>query len=72
MLVISNVPVSVVIPLLQHVVISLVDHLPLVDTLSLEVGMVEVGLGMVDESGLDVSRLLPVRLDKNRKTRQLR
>ncbi len=72
MLVISNVPMSVVIPLLQHVVISLVDHLPLVDTLSLEVDMVEVGLGMVDESGLDVSRLLPVRLDKNRKTRQLR
>jgi hypothetical protein len=63
---------SVVIALLQHVVISLMGHLPLVDTLSLEVGMVEVGLGMVDESGLDVSRLLPVWLDKNRKTRQLR
>ena len=72
MLVISNVPMSVVIALLQHVVISLMGHLPLVDTLSLEVGMVEVGLGMVDESGLDVSRLLPVWLDKNRKTRQLR
>ncbi len=72
MLVISSVLVSVVIPLLQFVMsFLLVEHLPLVDKLSLEVGMVGIGLGMVGKSRLDVWRLLHW-VHNNNKTRQLR
>ena len=51
-------------------VISIGEHLPLVDKLSLEVGMVGIGLGMVGKSRLDVSRLHWVH--NNNKTQQLR